>query len=67
MPTLQLQGTRGEVQAGEQILPLQIREFGQNLFKGIPAREVFEDGLDRVPETANHRLPVANLGVDGDA
>lgn len=67
MLALQLERALSELKAGKQILAFQVGKLRQDIFKGIAGGQVFEDGLDRIPEPADAGLAVANLGVDGDA
>ena len=56
-----------KLQAGENILPLQVRKLRQQILYRIAARQVSQNGFHRVTQTAQTGLPVANLRVNRDA
>ena len=67
MLTLELERLSGKFDAGQQILALQIRKLGRNIVNEIAAGKIFQQRLDRIPETANGRFAVANCRVNRDA
>ena len=56
-----------KLEAGKNVLTLQVMKLRQQVLHRIAAGQVFQNGLHRIPQAANDRFPVANLGIDGDA
>src|SRR5665811_795822 len=52
---------------GEEVVPLKVRVVRENLVNRHPGREEFQKHLDRVPQPADRRLPMADLRISGDA
>jgi hypothetical protein len=50
---------RGDFETGPQIVAFQIGEFSQQAFKRVARRQLFEHGLDRIPQVADGRFAVA--------
>ena len=50
---------RGKFQTRPQIIAFQIGEFSQQAFKRVARRQLFEHGLDRIPQVADGRFAVA--------
>ena len=52
---------------GEDVLPLQVRKFRQQIVDRIPACQVFQNGFYRIAQAAHARLPVADRWINRDA
>lgn len=66
MNTLRRQHFTGKLQTGEDIIPLKVGKLGKHTFYGITPRQVFEDTLDRIPQTTNAGLTMAHCRVKRD-
>jgi hypothetical protein len=56
----------GEFDARPQIVAFQIREFSQQIFKRIACHDIFQQGIDRIPQVSNAWFAMANLRVNRD-
>lgn len=67
MLALHLERPLGKFQTREKIFAFEIWKLAQHVLKGIARSQVFENGLDRIPQSPDDRFAVANLGINGDA
>ena len=67
MLAFDLERTRREFQARQQILAFEIGKFRQHVLKRIACREIFQHRLHRITQAADDRLAVADVRLDGDA
>jgi hypothetical protein len=57
----------GEFKPSDQILTFQIGEFRKHVLKGVSRGRIFKDGLDRMPQIANHRFAMADIRINRHA
>lgn len=58
---------RTVLKRGEEVVPLKVRVVRENLVNRHPRREKFQKHLDRVPQSADRRLPMTDQRIRGDA
>lgn len=66
MDALDCQHLSRKLKAREHILPFQIRKLGQDTLYRIASGQIFENAFDRVPQTTNTGLPMANRRINGN-
>ncbi len=63
----QLQTFGGELDASQQIIPFEIGELSLQVLERVTRRQIFENRLDGITKSSNHRFAVANPGINRDA
>ena len=53
----------GKLVASEDVLALQTRKLFEQILDGVPAGQIFQDGLHRVAQTSQARLAVADFWI----
>lgn len=66
MNTFGCQHLSGKLQAGQNIVSLQIRKLGQHLLYGISPGQIFENTFHGVPQASNAGLPVTDFRIDSN-
>lgn len=66
MHTLRCQHLTGKLKTGEDIVPLKIGKLGEHLFHGIATRQIFEDTLDGIPQTADAGFAMTHSRINRD-
>ena len=67
MLALEFERLGREVEAGPQIVALQIGKLLQEVLERVASGQILEHGLDRIAQKPNGRFPVANFRINRDA